>query len=122
MQHNRTYTTAEDVRRIEQEAAWYKKTIGRYQAIARKDKEGMLELVELIKDSQLQSQIQLNDALLRPTFDKAMIPPVFAAEVRVYSFILDLLENPKKLIERNKKLLEEAERNITEFKKLPRRD
>ena len=122
MQLSHKTVGSEDIRRYEQDIAWYKKSIGRYQEIARKDKDGIAELVLLLKDAQIQSQIQLNDSLLKPNPDTSMLPPMFAAEVRIYGFVLELLENPKKLIEDNQRKLEVLEKHVSGLKKLSRRD
>lgn len=122
MQLDRNFTTAKDIQRVEEDVAWYKKSIGRYQEIARKDKDGIVELIQLLKDAQLQAQMLLDAYLKKPTPDTSMFPPVYSAEVRVYSFVLDLLENPKKMIEDNRQKMAELEKHLSELRKLPRRD
>lgn len=122
MQLNRHYTTSKDLEKLETDIAWYRNGIGRYEVISRKDREGVTELIKLVKDSQIQSQMFLNLSLSKPTFGRYMRSAVYAAEVRVYGFILNLLENPKQLIKEYKDKLNELENQLAELKKFPKRD
>ena len=122
LQLNRHYAVPEDIRKVEEKIAWYKKAIGRYQTIARGDKEGHKELLQLLKDSRDQSQVFLSNSLANPSFGRFMKSAVWAAEVRIYDFIIRLLENPTAMVAGYKETMATLEKQISELRKLPLRD
>lgn len=117
-----TYVTPADIKKVEDDIAWYKNSIGRYQAISRGDKDSKKELLQFLKGSRDQSQVLLNNALRNPSFRQYMKSTVFASEVRIYGFVLDLLENPKLLIQPYQEKLTALEKHLHGLKQLPSRD
>lgn len=122
MDNSKHFTTKEIIRRADEKVAWYKKSVGRYQEIARGGKDGLKSALQLFKDSRDVAKRLKDDVLARPGLGRFMRGSVYAAEERTYDFVIGIFENPKNNIEKWERELQSAQAELNELRKFPTRD
>lgn len=118
----RQYTDKKTIQRAEERVAWFKKAVGRYQEIARGGKDGTTAAVSLLKDTRDTVRRLKDDILSKPSLARFMRASVYAAEERAYDFVINLFENPKVHMAQFETQLKEAEKELSDLRKIPGRD
>jgi hypothetical protein len=122
LQLNRHYADKDVIRKAEERVAWFKKSVGQYQEIARGGKEGVKAALGLLKDMRDVRTRLKDDLLERFSIGRAGRASVYAAEERMLKFVINLFEDPKVHMTQFERQLQEAERELSELRKLPTRD
>lgn len=117
----KSYITDDILSRAEERIAYYKKAVGRYKDVSQGGKEGLKAALDLLKDNRDTVRRLKDDLLAKFSFGRIGRAAVYAAEERVYSFVITLFENPKAHMAPFEKELETAERELNEYRKLPKR-